>query len=323
VALLLILLAAPFVIGATAGPGERDATEVFRFADPAIVESSGLVVDDGLFVTTNDSGDRGRVFTVDDTGRTVGVTSWSDDPTDVEALAPAGPGEVWVGDIGDNAGARSSVSVTKVPVGAGDRTVDVPSYDLVYPDGARDAEALLVNPVTGRLYIASKIVFGGTLYEAPAELDPDADNLLRAVGDVGGIVTDGGFFPDGRHVVLRDYSNATVYTFPGLAPVGDLDLPGQRQGEGLAVDGDQLYVSTEGLRTTVHRVGLSERLEQAMSLASTTVPEPTAEPAPRVRIPPAEDPSQASREFVAWRWLVGIGLGLIITITLLRALRPR
>ena len=49
---------------------------VFRFADPAIVESSGLTVADGLVSTVNDSGDSARVFTVDaDSGRTVGVTT--------------------------------------------------------------------------------------------------------------------------------------------------------------------------------------------------------------------------------------------------------
>ena len=94
--------------GTAAAPPPDEGRVVFRFQDPAIVEASGLVVQDGLFLTTNDSGDTGRVFAVDpDTGRTTGVTTWASEPQDVEALAPAGGGEVWVGDIGDNArGAR-------------------------------------------------------------------------------------------------------------------------------------------------------------------------------------------------------------------------
>ena len=68
-----------------------------------------------LVVTTNDSGDTGRLFTVDPrTGQTTKVTQWSDDPTDVEALAPAGDGLVWVGDIGDNTARRDSVSVISI-----------------------------------------------------------------------------------------------------------------------------------------------------------------------------------------------------------------
>ena len=124
-----------------------------------------------------------------------------------------------------------------MPVGPGDRTVEAPAYPLVYPDGPRDAEALLAHPTTGRLYVVSKVVFGGKLFEAPERLDPAPDNRLRPLADVTGLVTDGAFFPDGRHLVLRTYTRALVYTFPDLALVGELRLPGQRQGEGLAVAG--------------------------------------------------------------------------------------
>ena len=241
------ILVVPFVMGAAAAPSHPGRVE-FTFRDPAIVESSGLVVQDGLFVTTNDSGDSGRVFAVDPaTGQTVGVTGWSDDPTDVEALAPAGRGAVWVGDIGDNTASRDSVQVTRVPVGRGDRTADAPTYELTYPEGAVDAETLLSDPTTGRLYVATKNVFGGSLYEAPARLDADGPNRLREVGPVLPIATDGAFFPDGKHVILRDYSQAVVYTFPALEEVGSFRLPDQEQGEGLAVAADDaVYVSSEG-----------------------------------------------------------------------------
>ena len=159
---LLGMTAVPFVVAAFLPGALLAGNEVTRFEDPEIVESSGLAVDDGLLVTTNDSGDSGRVFTVDPaTGETVGVTQWSADPVDVEALAPAGGGEVWVGDIGDNRAERPSVSVARVPVGRGNRDVDVPSYELVFPEGPRDAESLLADPATNQLYVISKGVFGG------------------------------------------------------------------------------------------------------------------------------------------------------------------
>ena len=95
------LVAVPFLVGALATTAAADPDVVFRFQDPQVVESSGLVVQDGLFVTTNDSGDTGRVFSIDPaTGDTVGVTRWSEEPVDVEALAPGGNGRVWVADIG-------------------------------------------------------------------------------------------------------------------------------------------------------------------------------------------------------------------------------
>ena len=226
----------------------------FAWQDPAIVESSSLVVSNGLFVTANDSGDSGRVFTVDGSGATVGVTSWASDPVDVEALAPASPTEVWVGDIGDNTASRPSVTVLRVPSGPGDRTVTPPAYTLVYPDGAHDAEALLAAP-DGRLLVVSKELFGGAVYAAPRHLSASAPNQLRKVTRPMGFVTDGAFFPDGRHYVLRDYGTAAVYTYPGNVRVASFRLPDQPQGEGIAVDADGwVHVSSEGAHSKVLRV---------------------------------------------------------------------
>ena len=225
----------PFALGAAAAPSER-ATVAFTFTDPEIVESSGLAVVDDMVLTTNDSGDTGRVFVVDPaSGDTVAETHWSDDPGDVEALAATGDGTVWVADIGDNSEARDSVRVVEVPVGAQDYDVDPVGYELVYPDGPRDAETLLCHPETGRLYVATKEVFGGTLYEVPARLDADGPNELRELGPVLAAATDGAFFPDGRHFVVRNYGRAVVYAFPSLQPVAELDLPPQPQGEGIAL----------------------------------------------------------------------------------------
>lgn len=254
------IVALPFLMGAAAGTTGAD-DRAFRFTDPEIVESSGLVAiperQDGLVVTTNDSGDSGRVFTVDPhTGDTVGVTSWTPEPTDVEALAPAGPGHVWVADIGDNQAARKSVEVLRVPVGRGDRSVTPETYELVYPDGARDAEALLRHPLTGQLFVVTKGIFAGTVYAAPVPLRADQPNRLVEVGEAPGIVTDATFLPGGGGVVMRTYSQAHLASFPSWEPVVSWNLPAQDQGEGLALAGRRLLVSTEGVRTAVLAVPL-------------------------------------------------------------------
>lgn len=247
----------PFLLGAAAGsPGVAD-DPAFRFTDADIVESSGLAVVDGLVVTTNDSGDSGRVFSVDpDSGATLGVTSWAADPVDVEALAPAGPGHVWVGDTGDNQHVRDSVEVLRVPVGRGDRTVTPEAYELVYPDGARDAEALISHPVTGQLFVITKGVFAGTVYAAPLRLRSDRPNRLVEVGDAPGIVTDATFLPGGGGVVMRTYSDAHLAAFPSWQPVVSWELPAQDQGEGIALSGRRLLISTEGARSRVLAVDL-------------------------------------------------------------------
>lgn len=318
------LLVVPFLLGASASAADTGRPEL-EFADPEIVESSGLVVRDGRFVTVNDSGDSARVFVVDPaTGQTVGVSRWGGEPFDVEALAPAARGSVWVGDIGDNQAVRDSVQVVQVPVGRGDVSVEDEGFDLVYPDGSQDAEALLAHPVTGRLYVASKGVFGGTLYAAPLALRADRPNELRPIGDVGQLVTDGAFFPDGRHLVLRSYTRATVYTFPALEVVSTFPLPEQEQGEGLAIDaaGD-LFVSTEGQFTQVLRVPLPGAVRRAVAAPSATAePSPSASPGTRSRAG-LEYPQTTDTERPWWPWFLGGGLGLGAIVALVLALRRR
>jgi hypothetical protein len=318
-ALGVVLL--PFLVAASAGPAQGDGSTVFRFQDPAIVEASGLVVEDGLFVTTNDSGDTGRVFTVEpDTGATSGVTSWSSDPEDVEALAPAGPGEVWVGDIGDNLEQRSSIRVTRIPVGSGDRSASGTSYDLVLPGGAHDAETLLSHPTSGRLFVATKDIFGASLFVAPANPSPDRPNRMKRLGPTLALATDGAFFPDGRHLVVRNYQQAVVYTFPGLERVGAMTLPSQQQGEAIAVAADNhVFVTSEGRRQAVIEVGLPKAVREQVA-SSGGGDEATTEPTPRPRNELPEEVARSSRD--PWQWLLGAGLFVVAVVVLLLAVRP-
>lgn len=331
-----LVVAAPFAVG-TALSGAARADVEFRFHDPQIVESSGLVVRDGLFVTVNDSGDSGRTFVVDgSTGSTVGGATWSSEPVDVEAVAPMPNGSLLVGDIGDNRASRDSVTLLEVPGGRGFEDVEPRTYTLTYRDGPRDAETLLVHPVTGQVLVASKSLLGGVLYAAPERLREDRTNVLEPVGDVLGFATDGAFFPDGRHLVLRDYGRAVVYTYPGLERVGDLRLPDQQQGEGIAVDEDgAVFVSTEGQFSPVHRVPVPGPTARAVDPPESGASPPSAGPSaedPAAEDPardpardPAHDPSADEVEVVRndWMWWLGGLVGIGIIVVLLRSLRPR
>ncbi|CAA9378337.1 MAG: hypothetical protein AVDCRST_MAG60-680 [uncultured Nocardioides sp.] len=333
----LLAVVTPFVVGLTAAGADRDGREVLRFQDPEIVESSGLVVEGDLLHTTNDSGDTGRVFTVDlGTGETVGETFWADGPDDVEALAPAGRGHVWVADIGDNTASRDSISVTRVPVGTGTRTVAEEAFDLVYPDGQRDAEALLVHPVTGRVYVATKGVFAGELYAAPPDLADDAPNMLGLLGTTTGIVTDGAFLPDGEHLVLRTYTTAVLYTFPALEQVAAFDLPSQQQGEGIAAPStDVVFLSSEGQRAPVLGVPLPRDVRTLLApTPSGSVAQSTA-PAAAATAPTASDAAAPATgagtsadtaptvDGRAWGWAIGAVVSIGAVVVLLRALKPR
>jgi hypothetical protein len=318
--LATLAITTPVALGLVATPSPPDGREVFRFSDPAIVEASALVVQDGLFLTTNDSGDTGRVFAVDDSGDTVGTTDWSDEAEDAEALAPAGAGYVWVGDIGDNSAHRPSVEIARVPIGRGQRTVVPAEYHLTYPDGSTDAETLIRDPRTGRLYIASKNVFGGELYAVPEDLDPAGPNRMKAIGRVLPVATDGSFFPDGRHLIIRNYTQAVVYAWPSLQPVGEFALPHQRQGEGIAVAEDgRVYVSSEGPHQPVLEVTLPAKIRAAVQGESTGPPSPPADGSSQSA--DSEDADSGSHEL--WPWLAGGLLGVVAIGVLIRALRPR
>lgn len=329
-----VLLATPFLLGAAAVPDGPRATVVTKFQDPEIIESSGLVVAGNLAVTTNDSGDSGRVFTVSlATGRTVGVTNWSAGPEDVEALAPAGDGEVWVADIGDNPGSRSSIEVARVPFGEENRDVDVGSVVLRYPDGPQDAESLLSHPRTGQLFVISKTFLGGTVYAAPRDLSSGESHRLRARGSVIGMATDAAFFPDGKHLIVRSYTRAVVYAWPSLEVVGGFGLPSQEQGEGVAVSSaGAVFLSSEGLQAPLLRLNLPRAIRRVVTPPPASSPSPSPTDSPTER--PAERPSTEPRDEApagveqdapreVWPWVIGGTFGLAALVVLIRSLRPR
>ena len=242
------LVATTLLVASLGLTGPGDPATVLTFQDPRIDESSALVdLGNGLMATSNDSGDAGIVYVVDRAGRTVGTTSYAAEPDDTEAMAPARrKGMVWVGDIGDNLEERRDVVVRRVPVGRGDRTVDVPAYHLVYPDGAHDAETLLVAP-GGRIYLVTKAPLSAVVYAAPRRLRADRPNRLKRVSTLGITATDGALLRDGRHALVRGYSSAALYTFPDFRRVGSFPLPAQRQGESISVGpGGRIRIGTEG-----------------------------------------------------------------------------
>lgn len=319
-----VVLALPFTAGAAAAPAAVAGSELCRVGDAEIVEASGLVATgsppEGLLVTVNDSGDEGRVFALDAAScETVGVTRWVEEPEDVEALAPAGSGDgVWVGDIGDNGRSRDTVRLALVPVATADREAAPQWTDLRYPDGPRDAEALLRHPRSGRLVVVSKLVVGAAFYAVPDRVAPGQVGELERLGAAPSLVTDGAFWPDGRHLVVRNYGRATVLTWPGLERVASFALPPEPQGEALAVTPNgRVLVTSEGRGQPVLEVALPAevraRLEGTGSApgAEPDDPpgaerEPTAPPGEAAGPPSAEDPGEG----VPWTGVLAAGLGI-------------
>lgn len=312
---------------AAAGQDETDRAEVaVTLQDEAIDESSGAVVQGRRLFTVNDSGDGPYLYEVDlRTGETVGVTTFSDEePEDVEALAPGTGNALWVGDIGDNRTARDSIHLYRVVPRPGGGEVSAPRYELVYPRGAYDAEALLVHPGTGRVLVVTKTFTRGTVYRAPRRLDPGAPNRLEEVGAVPGMVTDGAFLPGGDRLLVRTYGSGAVYSYPALEEITSFPLPVQEQGEALAVGDDgRVYLTSEGERSDV----LAMKLPQPNATPGVELsqdPTPADRPG-RTEASPRYDPEPWMGLGPAGLLLavLGSGVGLGLVWWLLRASRRR
>ncbi|NUK62085.1 WD40 repeat domain-containing protein [Streptomyces lunaelactis] len=269
----------PYVTGAAAAvaavvltavpAAAEDSDSGFTIKDPRITESSGLAASrahPGVYWTHNDQ-DEPRVFAVDSrTGETVATVTLSGvgKPRDMEAISVGPDGNVYVGDIGDNLnGSWDHVWIYRFPEpkALGNITVRATQFTVKYADGARNAEALMVDPTTGRVYIASKNEDGGGLYEGPATLSAARTNVFRRIGEVPW-VTDGAFSPDGKELVLRSYFSARGYEWKGRKLGADhrVSAPIQGQAESVTytLDGKALMFGTEGEQSEVERVALGK-----------------------------------------------------------------
>jgi hypothetical protein len=267
---LLTVSAAAFLLLTGTAPAVADdgdgADRTFTIEDSRITESSGLAasrIHPGVYWTHNDSEDGPYVYAVDSrTGKTVATITMKGvgEPRDVEAISLGPDGDLYVGDIGDNLdGSWDHVWIYRFPEPKrlGEATVQATQFDVTYADGARNAEAMMVHPTTGRVYIASKNEEGGGLYEGPAKLTAGAANVFRRVGEVPW-VTDGAFSPDGKNLVLRSYFSARGYAFEdgrlGEDHAVSVPLQGQSESVTYTADGSAMMFGSEGERSEVVRV---------------------------------------------------------------------
>jgi hypothetical protein len=260
-----------------AAPAQADTERYLQFSDDRIVESSGLAasrVHDGVIYTHNDSDAGPVVYAVGEDGDTRAALTLRDAPArDWEALAP-GPGPdggsyLYVGDIGDNILGWDDIRVMRFeePEELEDGDVEFTLFRFAYADGKkRDAEALLVHPRTGRLYVVSKGNQGGGVYRAPEKLKTGSVNLLRRIADAPATVTDGTFTTDGEHAVLRGYRYAFIVDSE-WKKVDELDSSWGFQGESIAAtpDGDAMLFGSEGLGSSVYRTDLPAEIGEGAS----------------------------------------------------------
>ena len=283
--------------------------------DPAITESSGLaasIVHPGILWTVNDSGDEPRLYAVDSGGATVAVLTVDGvDARDWEALAavrgPDGVPTLWVGDIGDNTSSWDSVRVLRIPEPESltSATVTAQTYDLVYEDGPADAEALLADPTSGQLYVATKRASNPGLYALPATLSSDGTNTLTRVREVPPVVTDGAWNPVDGRLALVGYVYAWLYADLGAEPE-QIVLPSRPQGETVtwSTDGGALLVGSEGVGSTIWRVDVGGG-QPSPTPEPTSAPAPTDPTAPAGSTPPESSATDDGAGVAWWVWALG------------------
>jgi hypothetical protein len=224
---------------------------------PQVPEASGLAVSrrsPGVLWSHNDSGNAAVLFAFDTAGAMIGsvlVPIRTRDWEDISA-APCGSDDcLYLADIGDNRGARQRVQIYRLPEPApGDaKTAPAEVFNARYTDGPHDAEAMFI--VGADLFIVTKDRLGG-LYRST--LSGSLELTFRRIGQLGlGAVTDAETSRDGKSVVVRTSHEAVLYRTDDLIrggnvpyfriPIGGLREP---QGEGVALDGNMLYLSSEG-----------------------------------------------------------------------------
>lgn len=243
-------------------------------AVPELREASGIALSrrsPGILWSHNDSGEPVLVAVGAD-GVTRGqirvsgasVADWED--IDV-GPCPAGTC-VYIGDIGDNGASRRNIVIFRVAEpGANDQeSLPAESMRLTYPDGARDAESLIVTP-DGSMFIVSKGERGPiAVYRVPGGFSDGANSRLERVATL--VETNGGHrgvprdhritgaaaSPDGRWIALRTLHSVTFYlasdfTRGDVRAVMRYDVSGirERQGEGIALgEGGAVWLASEG-----------------------------------------------------------------------------
>lgn len=263
---------------ASSGPERFDAAYsapeiIGRFAYEPIRESSGLAVSrcqPGVMWTHNDSGDLPFIYAAGPDGRHLGVwrvegaghIDWEDISLKRE---DDGTCLIYIGEIGNNDRTRPGGVIYRlrepvVSAEAAGSTREAPlqteraeSLAFTYPGPPHDAEALMVHPKTGVIYIVSKEV------EAPASIfriEPrfdigkvtaefSATVSLPAVPN--GLVTAGDISPDGTRLILADYVAGYEFAIPPSdqdlrqvwkARPAVVDLGERTDGESVAYDDD-------------------------------------------------------------------------------------
>lgn len=229
-----------------------------------IAEASGIVAsrkNPGVLWVHNDSGDAARVYAINIEGKLLGIYRINEAHcNDWEDIA-IGPGPVlqreylYIGDIGDNRAKRPSLTVYRVPEPRIDPNhvlaeMEIGPADpihLVYPDGSKDAETLMVDPLNGDIYVITKRELFCRVYRVPCPQSVKKPIVMDLVATLPwGLAVGGDISSDGQLVIIRGLYNASMWVRPKGEQLWQvfrtkqfrLELMQEPQGEGICFDAE-------------------------------------------------------------------------------------
>lgn len=257
-------------------------------------ESSGISVSrihEDILYTHNDSGDSSRFFAVTNKGVLKETFHFKGDPTitkgvkDCEDIA-IGPGPdksksyIYLGDIGDNKRERKYITVYRFEEPVISHQISTTlikgnSVHLKYPDGPRDAETLMVDPIEKLIYIISKREDTVGVYTAPLKYHANDTLTMEKKGTVrfNGVpglkwITAGDISADGQQILVKSYEKVFYWKREANEPIWktlqrkSIELPYtlELQGEaiGFNTKGNAYYTTSEGKNAVIHKYVLPD-----------------------------------------------------------------
>ncbi|MDA3844471.1 MAG: hypothetical protein PF588_08905 [Candidatus Kapabacteria bacterium] len=234
--LLIVFLSVTSI--STASPKFADAKNMGEVDEKILDEVSGLAAsmdNPGVLWTHNDNGSDRRIYAINTSCRILAEYKLKiDDSKDWEDIA-VGPGPeegrsyIYVGDIGDNNGTYNKRSIYRFEEPEVDPDQKYAEFEIKekhidiikfkYPDGSRDAEAMMLDPLTKDLYVISKREDNVGVYlikypqstEETITMEHVATLPYGNEGFSGSGVTAGDISHDGREIIIKQYFQVYYY----------------------------------------------------------------------------------------------------------------
>lgn len=238
-----------------------------------LVEQSGIAassVYDSILFVHQDSGNEGAVYIINTNGKSIGKIMLNGiHNRDWEDIA-VGPGPLtcisylYVADIGDNDAKYPDIVVYRFPepnlltnkVGQEYLINDFDQIRLKYDDKPKNAESLMVDPLTKDIYIATKESNNAKIYKISYPQNTKEISTISAVAQLPfDKLTGGDISSDGKEILLRNKSTvwhwqkisqqdiiSTLLASPVTIPINV-----EYQGEGICFAPQQqgMYTNTE------------------------------------------------------------------------------